>query len=192
MPDRTPQVKNSDAFCQVIQDVLQFISDQKELGNTRLNISAASKETIKNWKNPSGMGSALGADFISKGPEDSQIWFVDREASFFNGESGALLKKMIHAMNLDPANVFICNCKNQSRFENEIKTHGPSCLVFLGEPSIKFLTSPFDATQGQFVHFLGIPTMPTYHPKDLLDHPELKRPAWDALQKVMEKMGLKK
>lgn len=192
MPDHTPQGQNSAAFSQVIQDLLQFVSDQKELGNTNLTVSATSKETMENWKNPSAIGMTSDADFISQGPKGSKIWFIDREASFFKGEPGGLLKKMICAMNLDPARVFICSCKNQKSLENKVKIHGPACLVLLGEPSIRLITRTQNALLGQFTNCLGIPTMPTYHPKDLLDHPELKRPAWEALQKVMEKMGLKK
>lgn len=199
MPDDDSQHMDVDARClacsQVIEDIRQFVFDQRQLGNTSLHLSNACEQIMDSWKRPAAGRAIPEAGFACLGSQGSKIWFVDGAACFFHGEPGALLKKMICAMNLDPAAVFICSCENQTALENIIHTHGPAVLVLLGEPAIRLLTGsrePMETLQGQFADCAGVPAMPMYHPKDLLDHPELKRPAWNALQKVMEKMGLRK
>lgn len=199
MPEDACQQMNSDALClacsQVIEDLRQFVFDQRQLGNTSLHISKASEQIMDSWKRPAACRALPEAGFACLGSHSSRIWFVDGAACFFHGEPGALLKKMIQAMNLDPASVFICSCENQTVLEKRIQTHGPAVLVLMGERAIRLLTrarEPMETLQGQFTDCSGVPAMPMYHPKDLLEYPELKRPAWNALQKVMEKMGLKK
>ncbi|WP_022668527.1 uracil-DNA glycosylase family protein [Desulfospira joergensenii] len=194
-PDKTESFDISLSLDRVIRDLSQFVSDQKDLDNIGLKISDSSKQILESWVHPETMPGPPGRDFLSQGPENSKIWFVDTQPSFFKGEPGALLKKIIRAMNLDPAKVFICTCTRPETLENRLKISCPDFLILLGEKTVRCFTGSresMEKIQGRFLTCCGIPAMPTYHPNDLLAEPDLKRPVWNALQQVMTKAGLKK
>ena len=44
--------------------------------------------------------------------------------------------------------------------------------------------------RGNWVSFMGVPMMPTYHPAYLLRNLSAKRHVWEDVQKIMKLMGL--
>jgi len=44
--------------------------------------------------------------------------------------------------------------------------------------------------RGTWGEYQGVPVMPTYHPAYLLRNAEMKRPVWEDLQKVIQRLGL--
>ena len=145
----------------------------------------------------------------------------DRTGQTFVGRAGQLLTRMIAAMGLTREEVYICNvlkCRppgNRTPAADEILACSPylreqlsiihpEVLVALGAPAAKTLlntTQAIGKLRGRFHDYdlsdevgqaVVIPVLPTYHPAYLLRNPPEKRKAWDDLQMVMDKMGLKK
>lgn len=149
-----------------------------------------------------GIGS-LNAElmFIGEGPGKDE----DEQGIPFVGKAGELLTKMISAMQFKRPEVYIANivkCRppnNRNPEEDEIKEcypylqkqieliH-PKVLVLLGAVPVKafFGKTGITKTRGIWHEYMGIKTMPTFHPAYLLRNPEAKRDAWEDLKKVME------
>lgn len=173
---------------------------QAELGNcTRCKLHSTRKSIVFGVGNPDAnlmfVGEAPGAD------EDAQgLPFV--------GAAGQLLTKMIEAMGFKRDDVYIANiikCRppqNRNPESDEIETCSPflkaqiesvrpKVIVALGKFAAQFLCEtqiPITKLRGQFRDYKGIPVMPTFHPSFLLRSPEMKRPAWEDLQKVMQEL----
>lgn len=175
----------------------------------RCDLHATRTQTVFGVGSPSArwmfIGEAPGAD------EDAQgLPFV--------GRAGQLLDKMIAAMGLDPErDVYICNivkCRppgNRRPEPDELEACSPYLDEQLANVSPKVLVAMGNTAVGALFHTkLGItrvrgewklykgrvPTMPTYHPSYLLrpsaQQAEAKRQAWEDLQAVMKKLGLKR
>lgn len=161
------------------------------------------------------------------GSLDADIFFVgeapgvDEESTGepFQGDSGALLGKMISAMGLKREDVYLANVMNwrpeaataagkrQPTAEEmnfcmpylraQLEVVQPKLIVALGVPATKALLGS-DAfknlrdVKGQWQDFEGTPVMPTYHPSYLLRNSSKrdKRAAWEDWLKVMEKAEL--
>ena len=144
----------------------------------------------------------------------------DKQGLVFVGRAGQLLTRMIAAMGLSRDEVFICNvlkCRppgNRDPLADEILACSsylrqqltiiqPEVLVALGSPAAKTLLNTAQSIgrlRGRFHEYYlsgitgegpWIPLMPTYHPAYLLRSPAEKRKAWDDLQMVMAKLGLR-
>jgi uracil-DNA glycosylase len=179
------------------KDALQSI--REEIGDcTRCRLHAGRKNIVFGVGNPDAR-----LVFVGEGPGVEE----DQQAEPFVGKAGHLLTRMIQAIQLDRADVYIANivkCRppgNRDPQEDEIET----CLPFLKkqlaviQPGIictlgRFATQALLGTKegitklrGRF-HVLesGIKVMPTYHPSFLLRYPEKKREAWEDLQKVQK------
>jgi uracil-DNA glycosylase len=175
-------------FLGTIQDFSQYISHQNSLGNTDFKVSDTSKITMAQWGRPKKK-----APFLFQGSEKSKIFFIDSEGSFFSGEQGGLLVKILTAMKLTKESVFICNAQNPSAINARIKKIKPEVIITLGQTAgqlILNLNCPIEEFQGKFHSHEGIKVMPTFHPKALLERPGLKRKVWEDMQKVMEEAGL--
>ncbi|MBU0971422.1 MAG: uracil-DNA glycosylase [Proteobacteria bacterium] len=176
------------AFIRTIQDVSQYVSHQRALGNTALKISAPCRATMDAWgkpkKNPA---------FFFQGPTDAPLFFVDSEGSFFNGEAGALFVKILGAMKLGPESIFVCNAIDARSIHDRIKINQPAIVITLGQKAGQLLLnleSPIEHFQGKFFSHEGIRVMPTFHPSTLLEQPGLKRKVWEDMQQVMKQAGL--
>ncbi len=144
----------------------------------------------------------------------------DRQGLAFVGRAGQLLTRMIAAMGLTREEVFICNvlkCRppdNRDPSADEILACSPhlteqlaiiqpEVLVALGAPAAKTLLNTAESIgrlRGRFHDYYlsgvtgeGAPTplMPTYHPAYLLRSPAQKSKAWEDLQMVMTRLGLR-
>lgn len=148
----------------------------------------------------------------------------DRLGEPFVGAAGQLLTKIITAMGQTRDTVFIANvlkCRpNQPPGEpgnrkprpdematclpylrEQIQLIQPRVIVALGGTAVEGLFSMSEAgitrRRGNWMDFLGIPVMPTFHPSYVLRNetgPDqgraTKRQVWEDMLKVMERLGL--
>jgi DNA polymerase len=174
----------------VINDFSQYLSAQRQMGNTSLGISKTSEALINNW----GTNRQPQAPFFFEGPENAAIFILDSDTLFFKGAGGQLLIKILIAMNLSADAVFICNAGNAAAVNQKIETIAPKVIITLGTQAGQSLLKanhPLEQFQGKFHDYHGIKVMPTFHPSLLLKHPEYKRQVWEDMKRVMAYAGLK-
>ena len=137
----------------------------------------------------------------------------DRQGQPFVGEAGQVLTRLIEAMGLKRAQVYICNvlkCRppaNRNPHKDEIATCAPfleqqlrlikpEVIVALGTFAAQTLLEnkePISRMRGQFHSWHGIPLMPTFHPSFLLHNKENKQHYWDVwsdMEQVLHKLKL--
>jgi uracil-DNA glycosylase len=140
--------------------------------------------------------------FVGEGPGQEE----DRVGLPFVGPAGQLLDRMIAAMGYGRDDVYICNivkCRppgNRTPLPSEagacspfllgqLEAVAPQVIVALGRCATENLgLSQGGGWRGRWGKFRGIDVMPTYHPAFLLRSPEFKRPVWEDLQKVMQRL----
>jgi DNA polymerase len=123
------------------------------------------------------------------------------------GPTGEMLRKMIGAMKLKDGEVFLSEVGADAgagdasglhalrkRLDEEIKSVSPAVIVAFGEEAARLILDEtgIESLRGRFHEYAGLPVMPVYSLQTLLDEPALKRPAWDDLQMVMERLKLKR
>lgn len=128
----------------------------------------------------------------------------DRIGAPFVGAAGELLTKMLAAIGLDRATVYICNilkCRppqNRDPLPEEIalckpyllkqfELLRPHVIVCLGRVAAHALlqnNEPLTALRGRWLSLNGIDLMVTYHPAALLRDASLKRAAWEDLKRL--------
>lgn len=155
--------------------------------------------------------------FVGEGPGFEE----DKQGLAFVGKAGQLLTKMIEAMGLTRDEVYICNtvkCRppnNRTPTADEILACNPyltqqleiiqpEMIVALGAPAAKTLLNTAESIsrlRGRFHEYYysgisgsgpSVPVMPTFHPAYLLRSPDEKRKAWEDLQLVMQRLGLRR
>ena len=142
--------------------------------------------------------------FIGEGPGAEE----DRQGLPFVGRAGELLTKIIQAIELSREQVYIANivkCRPpgnrdpqpdevvacRSYLERQIEIVRPRVLVALGRIAAQTLLGnedPIGRMRGRWVNVFGVPTMVTYHPAALLRNPALKRPTWEDMQEVRNRL----
>lgn len=144
--------------------------------------------------------------FVGEGPGRDE----DLQGEPFVGAAGQLLDKMIEAMGLTRAQVYIANivkCRPPRNRDPEpdevmacepflkaqIGAIRPEVIVALGRYAAQTLLG--DATaisrlRGRWRDYEGIALMPTFHPAYLLRNPGDKRAVWEDLKQVIKRMGL--
>jgi Uracil DNA glycosylase superfamily len=177
-------------FIRVIQSFSNYLSLRKESNILFPKISAKSETLIRNW----GKDFPAMSSFYFTGPENSSVFLVDSKASFFKGETGQLLSRIIAAMGLSSDAVFICNSDVPLAVKDKIKKILPKVIITFGEEASQAVLGPgfrLNEQGGKFHEFTGIKVMPTLHPSLLLDQPHFKRRVWEDMKLVMEYAGLK-
>jgi DNA polymerase len=130
----------------------------------------------------------------------------DLQGRPFVGQAGALLTRIIEAIDLTREEVYIANivkCRppqNRNPQPDEIRT----CLPFLRKqleairPKIICALGTFAAQtlleteerisllRGKFYAYQGAQLMPTYHPAFLLRNPQFKKDVWEDMKMVRE------
>jgi DNA polymerase len=152
--------------------------------------------------------------FVGEAPGEDE----DLQGEPFVGRAGQLLTKMIAAMGLGRADVYIANivkCRpdmpqgvpgNRKPTKTEMETCvpylraqieviQPSVMVALGATAVEGLLGPvgtIGSLRGKFLEFRGTPLMPTYHPSYLLRNQSNteKRKVWEDLLKVMDRLAM--
>jgi DNA polymerase len=139
--------------------------------------------------------------FVGEGPGADE----DAQGEPFVGRAGQLLTKIIEAMQLGRADVYIANivkCRppeNRTPLPDEVATCSPFLLrqiaairprviVCLGTPAAQTLLGTRETItrmRGVFRDVGGIKVMPTFHPAYLLRNPAAKREVWEDMKLVM-------
>jgi len=142
--------------------------------------------------------------FVGEGPGEEE----DRQGRPFVGRAGQLLDKIIAAMGLKRDDVYIANivkCRPPGNrapkpqeveactpFLNEqIRAINPRVLCALGSVAAKFLLgteATISVLRGRFHTYGKVDLMATYHPAYLLRNPEAKKPVWEDMRLIMERL----
>jgi DNA polymerase len=132
----------------------------------------------------------------------------DKQGLPFVGAAGELLTKIIQAIDLRREDVYIANilkCRPPGNrdpqpdevaacrgfLEKQIDLVRPKVIVALGRIAAQALLgtdSPIGQMRGQWYRIRGIPAMVTYHPAALLRNQGLKRPTWEDMQQVRDRL----
>jgi uracil-DNA glycosylase len=136
--------------------------------------------------------------FVGEGPGADE----DAQGEAFVGRAGQLLTKIIAAIALDRADVYICNvvkCRppgNRTPLPEEADACGPylkrqleilkpRVICTLGLVAAQFLLNTkasIGSMRGRVFRYNGVPVLPTYHPAFLLRNPAMKRVVWEDVQ----------
>jgi DNA polymerase len=142
--------------------------------------------------------------FIGEGPGAEE----DRQGLPFVGPAGALLTRIIAAIGMDRREVYIANMvkcrppRNRDpepdevascrRFlEGQIDLVRPRVIVALGRVAAQALLGTSESLgrlRGRWHEVRGVPTRVTYHPAALLRYTEYKRPTWQDMQAVRDRL----
>lgn len=145
--------------------------------------------------------------FIGEAPGADE----DRKGEPFVGRAGQLLTSMIEAMGLKREDVYIANilkCRPPGNRDplpaevelcepylvRQIEVIKPEVICGLGRVAVQTLLktkTPISRLRGEFHSYHGTPLLATFHPAYLLRNPAAKKDAWNDLQMVMKKLGLK-
>jgi uracil-DNA glycosylase len=168
-------------------------------GCTRCRLAEGRKNVVFGSGNPN-------ADLmlIGEGPGAEE----DRQGLPFVGPAGELLSKIIQAIDMKREEVYIANvvkCRPPGNrdpqpdevqacrgyLEKQIALVRPRILVALGRTAAQALLgneSPIGQLRGRWYQVFGVPTMVTYHPAALLRNQALKRPTWEDMQQVRDRL----
>lgn len=145
--------------------------------------------------------------FVGEGPGADE----DARGEPFVGRAGQLLDRIIVAMGLTRAEVYIANivkCRppeNRAPLPDEsahcspflftqIALIRPELIVALGRTALEGLTGRahdgITKERGRWFEHAGIPVIATFHPAYLLRNPAAKRPVWEDMQAVLQRLDL--
>ena len=143
--------------------------------------------------------------FVGEAPTDD----ADATGTPFVDPGGRLLTRMVHAMGLRRADVYLayvvmCRPPGRSPDPDEVRTCSaflrrqveiiqPEVIVALGSLPARLLTGTDAALarlQGEWGDFECVPVMPTFPLEAMLQNPRLKASVWGDLKKVMRRLGL--
>jgi DNA polymerase len=145
--------------------------------------------------------------FVGEGPGAEE----DASGRPFVGAAGQLLDRIIEAMGLERAQVYIANvvkCRPPGNraplpdetaacspiLERQIELISPEVVVALGNSALRQFcegTPAMTRARGHFIQWKGFRIMPTYHPAYILRNPAAKREVWEDIKQVMALLGLK-
>lgn len=143
--------------------------------------------------------------FIGEGPGAQE----DRQGLPFVGPAGELLTRIIRAIDLSRDDVYIANivkCRPPNNrdprpdevaacrgyLERQIDLIQPKVLVALGRVAAQTLLGndlPLGKMRGEWWLYQKVELRVTYHPAALLRNAHLKRPTWDDMQVVRDRLG---
>ncbi|MCG8459016.1 MAG: uracil-DNA glycosylase [Holophagales bacterium] len=142
--------------------------------------------------------------FVGEGPGAEE----DRKGLPFVGPAGALLTRIIHAIEMRREEVYIANvvkCRPprnrdpmpeevaacRSFLEAQIELIRPKVLVALGRVAAQALLgtdAPLRDLRGRWHRVREVDTRVTYHPAALLRNVAYKRPTWEDMQIVRDRL----
>jgi len=155
-----------------------------------------------------GEGNASAAlMFIGEAPGQQE----DQMGRPFVGQAGKLLDRILDAIDLSRADIFIANilkCRppqNRTPLQKEIEQCigylnkqieliDPQLLVCLGLTAARTLLqvkSSLKEMRGKTYHYLDRDVLVTYHPAALLRNASFKRPAWEDFKRIKKLYELK-
>ncbi|MEP7013579.1 MAG: uracil-DNA glycosylase [Acidobacteriota bacterium] len=193
---RTDRVEPADLSARVAE--LAEI-EQRVSVCTRCRLSEGRTRTVFGSGNP-----AAELMFIGEGPGAEE----DKQGLPFVGRAGELLTRIIQAIEFSREEVYIANvvkCRPPGNrdpqpdevvacrgyLERQVGLIQPRVIVALGRIAAQTLLGnedPIGRMRGRWFKVLGVPTMVTYHPAALLRNPALKRPTWEDMQLVRDRL----
>jgi uracil-DNA glycosylase family 4 len=143
--------------------------------------------------------------FVGEGPGAEE----DRQGLPFVGPAGQLLTKIIQAMGHAREDVYIANvvkCRPPGNrdpqpdevaacrpfLEAQVRLVRPRVIVALGRVAAQTLLGldlPVARMRGHWHELLGVPLRVTYHPAAILRDASLKRPTWDDMLVVRDRLA---
>ena len=168
-------------------------------GCTRCRLSKGRRQVVFGSGDPNA-----GLMFIGEGPGAEE----DRQGLPFVGPAGELLTRIIRAIGLTREQVYIANivkCRPPGNrdpepdevatcrlyLEQQIDLVQPRVLVLLGRVAGQTLLGndlPLGRMRGQWYQVRGVDTRVTYHPAALLRNAGFKRPTWEDMQEVRDRL----
>lgn len=141
---------------------------------------------------------------IGEGPGQHE----DEQGLAFVGPAGQLLTQMLSAIQMPRDRVYICNvvkCRpphNRQPLPEEVQAClpylrrqfllvRPRVILLLGATAVSAVLGPeyrITRCHGQWVSRKGVDIIATYHPSALLRDASKKRPAWEDLQKLRDRL----
>lgn len=178
---------------------LEQLNKSEVLNCTKCRLCQSRTQTVFGVGNPHAR-----LMFVGEGPGRDE----DAQGEPFVGRAGQLLNKIITAMGLKRSDVYIGNivkCRppnNRQPAPDEMQTClpylrrqieiiGPKIIVCLGATAVQGLLQTeekISRLRGTFIDWDGITVMPTYHPAFLLRNPDMKKPVWEDMKKVMQRL----
>ncbi len=178
-----------------------------ELAEIEQRVSACTRCRLSEGRNRTVFGSGNPAAelmFVGEGPGAEE----DRQGLPFVGRAGELLTRIVQAIDLRREDVYIANvvkCRPPGNrdpqpdevvacrgyLERQIALIQPRVIVALGRIAAQTLLGnedPIGRMRGRWFRVLGVPAMVTYHPAALLRNPALKRPTWEDMQLVRDRL----
>ncbi|MYJ24203.1 MAG: uracil-DNA glycosylase [Holophagales bacterium] len=142
--------------------------------------------------------------FVGEGPGAQE----DRQGLPFVGPAGQLLTRIIQAIDLRREDVYITNvvkCRPPSRqaagpgcsaacrsfLDRQVDLIAPRVIVALGRVAAQQLlgtTSSLGRLRGTWHEARGVPVRVTYHPAALLRNSSYRRPVWEDMQVVRDRL----
>ena len=185
-----PELPNDDA---TLEDI------RLDLGNCDRCALKASRDKIV-----FGVGNAKADLFIVGEWPDPE---ANATGTPFSGESGALLDRMLAAIGMTRAQVYLTDmvkchpAQGQVPEEDAIRACRPFLLrqIAVVKPKVILAMGPLAAQallktnnplsrlRGRFHTFHGIDLMPTFHPDFLIANPDMKKATWLDLQMVQKR-----
>jgi len=162
---------------------------------------------------------AAGGPLVGQGDGRSGLMIVGSVATLeeikaatpFPGGQGELLDRMLQAIGLDRASVYItplAKCAPSSEegktslvanclghLKSEVAVVAPRAILAMGAEAAAALLGRRESItrlRGKFHLFQEVPVMPTFSPDELLRRPELKKGAWIDLQLVQKRLKRRK
>ena len=143
--------------------------------------------------------------FIGEAPGAEE----DRRGLPFVGRAGELLTKIIAAIDLTREEVYIANiikCRPPGNrdplpdevsacrgyLESQIDLIQPRVIVLLGRVAAQTLLGndlPLGRMRGEWYRVRGVETRVTYHPAALLRNTSFKRPTWEDMQVIRDRLA---
>jgi len=168
-------------------------------GCTRCRLCEGRKKVVFGAGNPDAELMLIG-----EGPGAEE----DRQGLPFVGPAGELLTRIIQAIDMTREEVYIANvvkCRPpgnrdpqpdevaacRSFLEQQIALVQPRVIVALGRVAAQTLLgneSPIGQMRGRWYRIQGVPAMVTYHPAALLRNQAFKRPTWEDMQQVRDRL----
>jgi uracil-DNA glycosylase len=169
---------------------------------TRCRLSEGRNRVVFASGNPDA-----GLMLIGEGPGAEE----DRQGLPFVGPAGELLTRILQAMELSRDEVYIANvvkCRPpgnrdpqpdevaacRAYLERQISLVQPRVIAILGKVAAQTLLgnqgseSSIGQMRGRWFQIQGVPAMVTYHPAALLRNTALKRPTWEDMQQVRDRL----
>ena len=146
-----------------------------------------------------------GLMLIGEGPGAEE----DRQGQPFVGPAGQLLDRIVAAIGLSREDVYVCNvvkCRPPGNrdplpdevaacrafLENQVRLVRPRVIVALGRVAAQTLLgtdAPVGRLRGEWHELMGVPLRVTYHPAAILRNAGFKRPTWEDMQVVRDRLA---